>query len=239
VGRPDGTPNPGHFGANTSAPLVKDLLAALGNTTTRPRSVPPGVRALDICWPLGLAATSTAPDHCRVRRAAWTLDGTAPPTLPDRINSASLLGTAWVDAGTSLRLRPGCPNAANAHWVAQPYARWPTLLEPWITSEWRSDADRIAWSPPCAKQDLRRSLRITGIDNGSIVRATPEQRTAVVRVQALGTPDNVSWLLDGRLVGSTDPRSTGLRLTLDQAGDHALTALDAAGRYERVVFSVR
>lgn len=80
---------------------------------------------------------------------------------------------------------------------------------------------------------------MTGLDNGSIIRATPEQRTAVVRVQALGTPDNVTWLLDGRLVGSTDARSTGLRLTLDQAGDHALTALDAAGRYERVVFSVR
>ena len=239
VGRPDGTPNPGHFGANTSAPLVKDLLAALGNTTMRPRSVPPGVRALDICWPLGLAATSTAPEHCRVRRAAWTLDGTAPPTLPDRINSASLLSTAWVDTGTSLRLRPGCTAGADAHLFARPYARWPTLLEPWITSEWRSDTDRIAWAPPCAKQDLSRSLRITGIENGSIIRATPEQRTAVVRVQALGTRDNVTWLLDGRLVGSTDARSTGLRLTLAQPGDHALTALDPDGRYERVVFSVR
>ena len=60
-----------------------------------------------------------------------------------------------------------------------------------------------------------------------------------MRVQALGTPDNVSWLLDGRLVGSTNARSTGLRLSLAQPGDHALTALDAAGRYERVVFSVR
>ena len=239
VGRPDGTPNPGHFGANTSAPLVKDLLAALGNTTTRPRSVPGGVRALDICWPLGLAATSTAPEHCRVRRAAWTLAGTAPPTLPDRINSASLLGTAWVDTGTSLRLRPGCAAGAGAPVTARPVVRWPTLLEPWIASEWRSDTDRIAWAPPCAKQDLSRSLRITGVDHGSIIRATPEQRTAVVRVQALGTPDNVTWLLDGRLVGSTDARSSGLRLTLAQPGEHALTALDAAGRYERVVFSVR
>ena len=239
VGRPDGTPNPGHFGANTSAPLVRDLLAAFGDTTMRPRSVPPEVRALDICWPLGLAAASTAPEHCRVRRAAWTLGGTAPPTLPDRINSASLLSTAWVDTDTSLRLRPGCTAGSDAHLVARPYARWPTLLEPWVTSEWRSDADRIGWAAPCAKQDLSRSLRITGIDNGSIIRATPEQRTAVVRVQALGTPDNVSWLLDGRLVGSTNARSNGLRLSLAQPGDHALTALDAAGRYERVVFSVR
>ena len=128
---------------------------------------------------------------------------------------------------------------ADGHRVARPYVRWPTLLEPWITSEWRSDTDRIAWAPPCAKQDLSRSLRITGIESGSIIRATPEQRTAVVRVQALGTRDNVTWLLDGRLVGNTDARSTGLRLTLAHPGDHALTALDPDGRYERVVFSVR
>ena len=239
VGRPDGTPNPGHFGANTSAPLVRDLLAAFGNTTNRPRSVPPNVSALDICWPLGRAAASTAPEHCRVRRAAWTLDGTAPPTLPDRVNSSSLLTTAWVDTGTSLRLRPGCAADASAQVVARAYARWPTLLEPWVPGEWRSDTDRTPWAAPCAKQDLSRSLRVTGIEQGSIIRAAPEQRSAVVRVRAIGARDAVTWLLDGRLVGSTDARSAGLRLTLDAAGDHALTALDAEGRYERVVFSVR
>lgn len=238
VGRPDGTPNPGHFGANTSAPLVKDLLTALGNTTLRPRSVPANVRAIDICWPLGLAAASTAPEHCRVRRAAWVLDGTAPPTLPDRVNSASLLTTAWVDTGTSQRLRPGCAAGAGAMVAALPYARWPTLLEPWIPGEWRSHPERIAFAPPCATHDLSRSLRITGIEQGSIIRATPEQRSAVVRVQAIGARDAVTWLLDGRLIGSTDLRSPGLKLTLDCAGDHALTALDADGRYERVVFSV-
>ena len=239
VGRPDGTPNPGHFGANTSAPLVRDLLAAFGDTTLRPRSVPANVRAIDICWPLGLAAASTAPEHCRVRRAAWVLDGTAPPTLPDRVNSASLLTTAWVDTGTSQRLRPGCAAGAGAMVAALPYARWPTLLEPWIPGEWRSTAERIAYAPPCTTHDLSRSLRITGIEQGSIIRATPEQRSAVVRVQAIGARDAVTWLLDGRLIGSTDLRNPGLKLTLSEAGDHALTALDADGRYERLVFSVR
>ncbi len=239
VGRPDGTPNPGHFGANTSAPLVKDLLAALGNTTTRPRSVAPGVRALDICWPLGLAAASTAPEHCRVRRAAWTLDGTAPPTLPDRAHSGSLLATAQVDGRTSHRLRPGCAASAGAPVTAQAYARWPTLLEPWLPGEWRSSTERLPWAPPCTSQGPSRTLRITGIEPGGIIRAAPEQPSAVVRVQAIGARDAVTWLLDGRMVGSTEPRSPGLRLRLDQAGDHTLTALDAHGRYERVVFSVR
>ncbi len=35
MGRPDGTPNPGHLGANSAAPLFRDLAAALGPSTSR------------------------------------------------------------------------------------------------------------------------------------------------------------------------------------------------------------
>ncbi len=80
---------------------------------------------------------------------------------------------------------------------------------------------------------------LTGIESGSVIRPTPGSKASVVRVEAVGSRENVSWLLDGRLVGTTDSRSAGLRLTLDQVGEHALTALDTQGRYERVVFSVR
>ncbi len=239
VGRPDGTPNPGHFGANTAAPLVKDLLAALGNTTTKPRSVPAAVRAVDICWPLGLAADVTPTAQCRVRRAAWTLDGAAPPTLPDRVSGAGLIDTAWVDERHTQRLRPGCGAAADARFVPVEFARWPTLLEPWIDADLRSDAEQIPLAAPCTAHEPSRALRVTGIDSGSVIRATPAGKAAVVRVQALGSRESVSWLLDGRLVGTTDSRAAGLRLTLDQVGEHALTALDTQGRYERVVFSVR
>jgi len=239
VGRPDGTPNPGHFGANTAAPLVKDLLAALGTTITRPRSVPASVRAVDICWPLGLAAEATPAAQCRVRRAAWTLDGTAPPTLPDRVNSGSLLETAWVDERHHQRLRPGCAVATDARAVPHEFARWPALLEPWIDNDLRSDAEQIPWAAPCAPHGPSRALRMSGIENGSVIRPTPGNKAAIVRVQAIGSRESVSWLLDGRLVGTTDPRTAGLRLTLDQAGVHALTAMDTQGRYERVVFSVR
>jgi penicillin-binding protein 1C len=239
VGRPDGTPNPGHFGANTAAPLVKDLLAALGTTTTKPRSVPRQVRAVDICWPLGLPADATPRAQCRVRRAAWTLDGTAPPTLPDRVNSSSLLETAWVDEPHAQRLRPGCAAASGARAVALEFARWPALLEPWIDGDLRSDAERMAWAAPCAARSPSRALRVVGIDSGSVIRPTPGRTAAIVRVQAIGSRDSVNWLLDGRLVGTTHSPTAGLRLTLEQAGDHALTAMDTQGRYERVVFSVR
>ncbi len=247
VGRPDGTPNPGHFGANTSAPLVKDVLAALGGHVTKPRTVPDSVRAADICWPLGLAADATPSSLCHVRRAAWTLDGAAPPTLSDRVRGGSLLDAAWVDAGRGVRVRPECITTSDQGSIeTREFARWPTLLEPWIGASWRSEVEHLPWSPACGRDDgaratqaTSRSLRVTGIDAGSVIRPVPGASSAELRVQALGSRDAVTWLLDGRWVGSTSARGEALRVKLDQPGDHALTAIDAQGRYDRVAFSLR
>ena len=250
VGRPDGTPNPGFFGANTAAPLVKDLLAALdtGASGTAPRAVPASVSAQDICWPLGLAASATPPEHCRQRRPAWTLDGTAPPTLPDRLLPTGLLDTAWVQtpsahrglsAQQGARLRPGCaaPHAARVQAIT--YARWPTLLQPWIEPAQRSDVERLPWGPPCRGATPARTLRISGLESGSVLRAAPGKTDITVQLQALGTTEPVNWLLDGRLMGTTSPDASRFRLTLSGQGQHALTALDAAGQYQQVTFFVR
>lgn len=237
VGRPDGTSNPGHFGANTAAPLVKDLMAALGPTATRPRVRPLTVKAQDICWPLGRAVDDTPAAMCRVRRTAWTLDDTAPPTLPDRVKAGSLRETAWVDEARSRRLRPGCAND-GARWMAVDYARWPTLLEPWIDRDWKADVERLPLTPPCRNGTPVRALRLTGIESGSIIRPAPGQGAAVVRVAAVGAREGLIWLLDGRVV-SSGTAETALRLKLDQPGEHALTAVDGQGRYERVSFTVK
>jgi penicillin-binding protein 1C len=238
VGRPDGTPNPGHFGANTAAPLVKDLMAALGPTASKPRVAPPSVKAEDICWPLGRAAADTPASMCRVRRAAWLLDGTVPPTLPDRVTGAGLRQTAWVDAANSRRLRAGCAPGNGERWVALDYARWPTLLEPWLDPQWKSEAERMPLTPPCGAATPTRALRLTGIETGSVIRPAPGQSAAVVRVMAVGAREGVVWLLDGRLVGSGQAAQS-LRLKLDQPGEHALTAIDGLGRYERVAFTLK
>ena len=252
VGRPDGTPNPGHFGANTAAPLLKDVVAALGNSSLRARSVPASVSALDICWPLGLAWRATPAAHCRVQRSAWTLAGTAPPTLPERTAGGGLLQTAWVDAGRQLRLRPGCqpegggkPGAAPVRFEAVEFARWPLLLQPWVAGHLQAEVERLALSAPCKGQQPSRSLKLTGIDAGSVFQRAPgaallaKPSVTTVQVQAIGSRETVSWLLDGRLVGTTGLARPSLSVPLPPAGTHALTAMDTQGRYEQVLFSVR
>ena len=255
VGRPDGTPNPGFFGANTAAPLVRDVLAAVDVAPAAERHPPASVSAQEICWPLGMAASHTAPEHCLERRTAWTLDGTAPPSLPDRVAHTSLLETAWINTRTGQRLHPGCTeetiNIKTAQW-----ARWPTLLQPWITSAQRSAVEQLPLAPPCTAQQsaLSRSLRIAGLDNHSVLHSAPGRTHLTVSLQALGSNEVVHWLLDGQLVGSTiaapiktsqpsvperTPSSPTLHLPLTQPGPHTLTAMDGSGRYGQVVFSVR
>lgn len=249
VGRPDGTPNPGYFGANTAAPLVKDVLAALAATqatTTKPRHQPPAVTAQDICWPLGLAASQTPAPHCKERRSAWLLHHSAPPTLPDRVRPGGLVQTAWVTTGsgpqsTPHRTRPGC--ASNAPTQAHTYARWPALLEPWVEGAWRSEVEGLPLASTCKQttkeHSAQRSLRISGIDAGSTVRPAPGHSSVTVQVRAVGSAEPITWLLDGRTVGHSEAGQPRLALTLAQPGPHALTALDAQGRYERVEFVVK
>src|SRR5215813_7742286 len=71
VGRPDGTPNPGFFGANVAAPLLADIFTALPgglDETTPP--IPSTVSEGRICWPLGTRAEESSNHLCPIQRTA-------------------------------------------------------------------------------------------------------------------------------------------------------------------------
>ncbi|NML17674.1 penicillin-binding protein 1C [Azohydromonas caseinilytica] len=210
VGRPDGTPNPGFFGANTAAPLLQDLVALLPEAEAAPaaRVPPPGVAPLHSCWPLGLSVQATAPAHCLVRRTGWMLDGAAPPTLPDRERSGGLLGAGCGTEGQSV-------------------ARWPTALAPWVG----------AAAPGCA--DSGSALRISGLDEGSLLKPVPGQAEVEIRVWAQGDVapgERLYWLLEG-VQQRRGPAGEAVTLRLPP-GRHTLTLLDERGRWQRVAFRV-
>ena len=242
IGRPDGTPNPGHFGANSAAPLLKDLAAALGPNEARqqlgPRQVPVGVKPVPICWPLGLAEANTAAEHCLQKRVAWTLDGATPPTLPDRLQTGSLVEVAWVDRQQQRRLRPDCAPKARPALERVELARWPTLLAPWVEPAQRQAAERWPWAAACAPHTAVAGLRIVGLEPGSVLRPVPGQHKVALKLTAVGARDGLTWLLNGQVAGHSETADTPLRLTL-QAGDQMLTALDGRGKYAQVRFVVR
>ena len=242
IGRPDGTPNPGHFGANSAAPLLRDLAAALGPAEARqqlaPRHQPASVSAQAICWPLGTVEAATPPGQCLQRRTAWTLDGAVPPTLPDRLRPGGLVEAAWTSGPPQRleRVRPDCAPDANRHDIA----RWPTLLQPFLDPAQRDPVDLLPWRPGCAPASPQGgALRIVGLEPGSVLRPTPGQTQISLRLQAVGASSGLTWLLDGQFVGASEQAGAVQLLTLTREGSHALTAMDGRGRWVRLPFEVQ
>src|SRR5690606_20872391 len=139
VGRPDGTPLPGQYGALTALPLLFEVIDSLPRARGDRVPVPPpaSVSRREVCWPLGTAAKAQPPELCQRRFDAWVLDGSLPPTFPERDARAWSAGVErfQVDAGTGLRLSAHCraPHVARSAMVA----RWPALVAPWLPAATR------------------------------------------------------------------------------------------------------
>ncbi|MBS1210374.1 MAG: pbpC, partial [Proteobacteria bacterium] len=232
IGRPDGTPNPGFFGANIAAPLLKDIVAALPAGNQPARNKPASVSTSQICWPLGTGAESTPAALCPHKRSAWILNNTIPPTLPDRASERSLRETIWVEPVSGLRTTPACTHTA----VKREIARWPSYLEPWISPA-DLKAQSPAWLPACRHDEADSGGRITlqGVATGAQIRPAPGQPTARLDLRAAGASGNLYWLLDGKLLHSS-PAGTEERIEIYENGEHVVTVMDTQGRYASARF---
>jgi len=236
VGRPDGTPNPGFFGANVAAPLLHDLVAALPAAPPAPRRPPPSVHALAICWPLGLRADSTPDGLCLQQRQAWVLEDAAPPTLPDRGAPGGQVETIWIESRSGLRTDPDCTVRGEPVQVA----RWPLALQPWVEAGMLRGAGRPRWHPSCAGTagKGRAGVRLEGLDAGAILRPVPGRDRIEVELRALGADGALWWMRDGRPARRADD-ARAVSMTFTENGPHTVTVMDEAGRYDTVRFTVR
>jgi len=242
VGRPDGTPLPGQYGAVTALPLMFEVVDSLprqgGDAAAAP--LPASVTQVEVCWPTGERADSTPPALCQRRLQAYVLDGVVPPTFAERDARLWQAGrqSFEVDARSGLRLSPEC---ALPH-VAEPreIARWPALVSPWLPLAQRRAAQLPALSPDC-RDDGRSSagsLHIEGLnDRATLARAPNAGHGVRLQLRALGSEQVVDWLLDDRWIARTEGARTFQR-EFDQAGEHTLTALAADGAWTQVRFRV-
>lgn len=241
VGRPDGTPVPGQYGAVTALPLLFQAVDSLPRSAedAAPATPPASVTEAEICWPLGTAFEPAQPQLCQQKRKAWILDGGIPPTLPERDvghwHDARL--RLRVDARSGLRLSGGCGAAQERPIVV---ARWPALAQPWLTAWQRKAAQLPALAPGCADDGLDggATLRIAGVAPGSsLVRAPGSARPPHLSLRALGAQGVVQWLVNGRIEAAIDA-SRPFEHDFDVAGPQAITALTASGNYARVEIQV-
>jgi len=244
VGRPDGTPLPGQYGAITALPLLLETVDSLprapGDADPLPR--PGSVERVEACWPLGLAAADTPPELCQRRMEAWSLDGSMPPTFAERDTRLWSAGRErlQVDASSGLRLSADCALPHEVRTVE--IARWPALLSPWLPAAQRRASQLPPLAPDCAAdgRDAADSLRIEGIvDRATLVQPPGGTAGLRLRVRALGTQRPVQWLLDGRPIARSEGAG-GFEYDYARAGrgEHLLTALADSGAWAQVRFRV-
>ena len=242
VGRPDGTPNPGFFGANIAAPLLVDIFTAIDTEPPRVHHPPQGVTQAKICWPLGTRSASYPADLCHIERTAWLLNDTAPPTFTER-REMQRMGSArytdYRDLENGLRVRAAC---APGETMALDMARWPSVLEPWLDATTRSRAIPPRWHPACAGSlPPEAGLKIVGISQGEIISQTgaeSEDALPLIRLEARGSQQKLVWLANGAQIGVSEANRP-LFYRLPEAGTYAITVLDEDGRYDRVEISVQ
>jgi penicillin-binding protein 1C len=237
VGRPDGTPNPGYFGANVAAPLLADVFSAVPDGLDAVSGTPPSsVTAERICWPLGGRAAGIPGDLCPVQRTAWLLHGVAPPTFPDRFRNGSPTFAYYVDPATRSRVTPECsPRAADRIEAA----RWPAALEPWLAPDLRRQALPPEWAPQCSPVDSPGdNITIVGLSDGAVLRRARGENAPQARLEVRGSLGEVHWMVNGLLV-SRQQATLPKILSFPEAGRYDITAFDGQGRYDRVSVSVR
>jgi penicillin-binding protein 1C len=238
IGRPDGTPMPGQYGAVTALPLLFQAVDSLPRTNAAglPVDEPPAsAREAQVCWPLGLAFDPSKPEVCHEKRTAWVLNGVIPPTLPDRDAGTWSAGDLHVrvDAKTGNRLSADCH---AAHEQEVDIARWPALAYPWLSHSQRERATIPPLSAGCTPDALERyaNLRIDGIGNGAaIARAPGSAKAAQLSLKALGASGPVMWLVNGKLEGETSGTRAFVHAFAD-VGPQTITALTPAGAYSQV-----
>jgi len=240
VGRPDGTPLPGQYGAVTALPLLFEVVDSLPaqRGDGEPRPPPPNVEQVDVCWPLGLPPDPRAPQLCRRKLKAWTLDGAVPPTFAERDARLWSAGRERfdVDARSGLRLSAECAEPHERR--SAEIARWPALASPWLPIEARTAAQFPALSPDCVPdgRDATEELRIEGIDDhATLARASNSTAPLRLSLRAIGSQSRIRWLLDGRFVGESHGAGNFLH-EFSTPGPHTLTALADSGAWSRVEF---
>ena len=201
--------------------------------------MPAGVGRVEICWPLGIAASAQDAGLCQQRFKAWVLDGAIPPTFAERDARLWSAGLERfdVDDATGLRLSADCarPHARRPMAIA----RWPALASPWLSASTRRASRPPALAPDCVDdgRDMA-ELRIEGLADGAALARPPGSSRAIrLSLRALGSDATIQWLLDGRWIATTRG-ANAFQHGFQTPGAHRLTALAQTGAWASVDFRI-
>ena len=240
VGRPDGTPLPGHFGSLSAAPLMFSSFELLDSKGSKTISQPKSVERLPICWPLGTEKNGLEMAHCHVEHEAWIANDVIPATLPQLTESSDWIQNPakfWVNDKSGLLVDASC-QVDSRRQVTR--ALWPKNLEPWIASKLRR-ARLVPDSDPGCDIPVQPNLgeiRITGLSQHAVLRSAGESNVAPkISISLIGARGKRGWYINGQPIKTTN-RANHLEWPVEQPGYYQVVAIDETGNSAKVDFRV-
>lgn len=240
LGRPDGTPSPGHYGALTALPLLQRLFDSLDRQPQWPPA-PTEVQKSSVCWPQGNTVESTPPGHCHRQVSGWIIREQTPPTLRDYTSDGhhpNPLPVRLSERG----LHIGSECHLPTHRI-ESIALWPTSLEPWLPQRVRLNNQLPPPDPRCPVPQLPTlPLRITGLEPDSRVRSALEiqggsKELPTLSLASQGGIGSRDWYLNGQYLSTSDGINA-LQIQPQQLGEQHLLVVDEQGNADRIRFYV-
>lgn len=238
LGRPDGTPQPGHYGALNAAPLLFTISDRLHRRQSAAINAPEGVSKTEVCWPLGTPAISQHRTLCHEKHQTLHIDGVIPPTLPPPIKDNWQVNpiTLWIDTSNGKRSDFSC---AIENKVKMKVALWPIELESWISPEFTRRNNIPAPSGNCpnvAAIDFG-GIQITGVRNNSKFLLLDKKGDLELKFSTLGAVGISHWYVNGNHIESV-ASSKVFEYHLFQPGSYQIAVIDGTGATDKVEISV-
>lgn len=238
IGRPDGTPLSGEYGAKAAGPILFDVFNTLPRShaakgTQRPNSV----SRTTICWPLGQRKVDTQPEYCQQKHSAWLLNETAPLTLPDvqQPSWSAAIKTYWVNSETNQQANRQCTVLTLTQ---RNYVQWPLALQPWLSKSTLQLSQLPSWDNACP-ETVRlgniRGLRIQHLESG--VRFVLPHGKVNWQLRASGGQGKLTWLMNKKVIGVTE-NNNPLPYQVEEAGEYEVMVLDEVGQVDKVLLTV-
>ncbi len=244
VGRPDGTPVVGQYGAVTAVPILQQVNSILLNKERRlnrglPASPQPdSVSLTTICWPSGQQLPSNDP-NCHRQKQAWILNQMIPPTLDSLdILTNNTYRSGWLTIWVNEKGQRVASDCLGAH--QKQIAVWPIALENWLSPNERRTALLPSTDKNCPiqGQDIFAPLIIIGLMNEQIVKPLPNHSEVTISLSHQGGFGRKWYFLDGQLSAEVE-QNEKFSLSLSNKGRHNLLLLDESGQIARLNFTLQ
>jgi len=245
VGRPDGTPSPGQYGALTAAPVLFQVMDMLQSGRKNSLAKPDNVVSAQICWPLGGKKDLTTPRFCHSEQTAWILDDKVPPTrnlISNFVDGGAQVQTMLLTPERDKRTSRTChPDA-----IQMDVALWPIEAEPWLSEDQR----RLLLVPKADKNCNRQAAQVDKLEilfpqNGAKfvqhVAQSGEQRFDISRLDiplsASSSSGDRYWYVNGkhRLTQKGDEIT---KLSLKKAGNYQIQVFTETAQSEKITIEM-